>query len=73
MQLLGVLLHAHVLSCVTQLSLHVRSWRFRKKVAGTVLKRRFANLNIQGASLVMLKYPLRVTHTVTIAYYRGKP
>lgn len=37
---------------------------------GTVLKIRLANLKVQGVSLVMLKHPLRITLTVTVAYYR---
>lgn len=45
--------------------LHIWKKRWR-----TVLKIRFANLRVQGVSLVMLKHPLRVTYTVTVAYYR---
>lgn len=43
---------------------------FGKKNEGMVVKIRLANLKIQGVSLVMLKHPLRITHTVTVAYYK---
>lgn len=58
---------------VPQLSPHVRNRAFgkkKKKVGGTVLNMRLADLKIWGVSLALLKHLLRIAHRLAVAYQR---